>query len=69
MDGGGGIRRGWAQPQVIGRHSMRTQLPSGAGLLPATNPLKTAEAGALFLAPVKVPIPVSVATLGSWALL
>ncbi len=41
----------------------KTQLPSGAGFLPATNPLKTAEAGALFLAPVKVPIPISVAAL------
>jgi hypothetical protein len=46
-----------------------TQLLSGAGLLPATNPPEIAKAGALLLAPVKVPIPISVATLVPRALL
>lgn len=57
-------------PTTSGKPALEyTQLPSGAGLLPATNPPEIAKAGALLLAPIKVPIPISVATLAPRALL
>jgi len=44
-------------------------LALGVSLLPATNPLNFAKSLALLLAPVKVPVPISVATLIARALL
>lgn len=51
-------------PTTSGQPALEdTSSSSGAGVLPAANPPEIAKAGALLLAPVKVPIPISVATL------
>lgn len=55
-------------PTTSGKPALvRTTLPSGAGRLPVDQPPEIAKTGALLLAPVEVPIPISIATLSSRA--